>query len=198
MNKKRSCFEIICLHSEQLPGPSGWISWCMFAKPLKGQCTTSKNSLPYRMSHQYWANFDRSNGVVRIGRFWWNLDIIYLNCMESLSFWFHTETLKIVNFFILANFLWSFLPRSKLMPFQILPLAFSSKIFYHLLPISIMEVQNSLPLAFSIDKCTFVESDKFSPTFFKMLVEISISIENKIVKEWIIDLHFFSLEFQCH
>ena len=103
------------------------------------------------MSHQYWANFDRSNGTVRIDRFWWNLDIIYLNCMESLSFWFHTETLKIVNFFILANFLWSFLPRSKLMPFQILPLAFSSKIFYHLLPISIMEFQNSLPLAFSIE-----------------------------------------------
>ena len=72
--------------------------------------------------------------------------------------------------------------------------------------------QNILPLAshfnnggskvfttcFLYGKSTFVEIDKFSPTIFKMLVEISISIENRIVKQWIIDLHFFSLEFQCH
>ena len=123
--------------------------------------------LMYRMSHQYWANFEGSNGVVRIGQFWWNLDIIYLNCTESLSFWFHTEALRNVNFFILAYFLWSFLPRSKLMPLQILPLAFSSKIFYHLLPISIMEVQNSLPLAFSIENAHLWKLTSFPLLFSK-------------------------------
>ena len=119
----------------------------------------------YRMSHRLWANFDRSNGVVRIGRFWWNLDIIYLNCTESLSFWFRTETFKIVNFFILANFLWSFLPRSKLMPFQILPLAVSSKIVYHLLPICILEVQNFLPLAVFIENAHWWKVTTFSILF---------------------------------
>ena len=121
----------------------------------------------YRMSHQYWANFDRSNGVVRIGQFWWNLDIIYLNCTESLSSWFHTETFKIVNFFILANFLWSFLLRSKLMPFQILPLAVSSTIVYHLLPIGILEVQNFLPLAVFIENAHWWKVTTFLLLFSK-------------------------------
>ena len=131
----------------------------------------------HRMSHQYWANFDWSNGTVRINRFWWNLDIIYLNCMESLSFWFHTETLKIVNFFILANFLWSFLPWSKLMPFQILPLAFSSKIFYHLLPISIMELQKSLPLAFSIENAHLWKLTSYPLLFSKCWLKFQYQLK---------------------
>ena len=137
----------------------------------------SHDRLRYHLSHQYWANFEGSNGVVRIGQFWWNLNIIYLNCMESLSFWFHTETLKIVNFFILANFLWSFLPRSKLLAFQILPLAFSSKIFYHLLPISIMEVQNSLPLAFSIENAHLWNVTSFPLLFSKCWLKFQYQLK---------------------
>ena len=69
----------------------------------------------------------------------------------ELKFFFQTKTLKIADFFLLAYFFWSFQERSKLMPFQTLPLAVSPQMFYHLLPISILKVQKSLPLAVSIE-----------------------------------------------
>ena len=80
---------------------------------------------------------------------------------------------------VLVNSLWSFLPRSKLMPLQILPLAFSSKIFYHLLPISIMEVQNSLPLAFSIENAHLWKLTSFPLLFSKFWLKFQYQLKKE-------------------
>ena len=85
--------------------------------------------------------------------------------MESLSFKFQIENIKIADFFISANFFWSFLERSKIIPFQILPLAVFPKMFYHLLPICILEVQNSLPLAVFIESAHLWKMTSFPLLF---------------------------------
>ena len=128
----------------------------------------------YRMSQQNWANFDGSNGVLRVDWFSWNLDILYCPCKESLILKFQIETLKIADFLLLANFFWSFLERSKLMPFQILPLAVFPQILYHLLPIFIFEFQNSLPIAVFIENVHLWKMTCFPLLFQNVVLHLNI------------------------
>ena len=150
----------------------------------------------YRMSHQYWANFDRSNGVVRIDQFSWNFDIFYWRCKESLSFWFLIEIIKIADFLLLANFFCSFQERSKLMPFQILPLAFFPQILYHLLPICILGVQNSLPLAVFIESAHLWKMTSFPLLFQNVLCLFEYEMM-KVLSLVDIGCHFFYPQFHC-
>ena len=55
------------------------------------------------------------------------------------------------------------------MPFQTLPLAFSPQMFYHLLPISILKVQKSLPLAVSIENAHLLKVKSFPLLFQNVL-----------------------------
>ena len=96
------------------------------------------------MSQRVWANFQGSNGEVRIGRFFQNLVFSNSHCMESLRCEFGCEILKNVDFLLWANFLWSIWTRSKIdvirgcIFLNTLPLA----VYFH-----ISMVLNILPLA---------------------------------------------------
>ena len=114
------------------------------------------------MSQRVWANFQGSNGEVRIGRFFQNLVFSNSHCMDSLRCEFGCEILKNVDFLLWANFLWSIWTRSKIDVIR-------GCIFLNTLPLAvylhISMVLNILPLAVSC-QYSWMRSDKFMSTFF--------------------------------